>query len=56
MYYTFKSTLFIASKDEWNTKKDTGKSMKMHCMYCQAEVTLNSEKIEYVRLAIVELC
>ena len=26
--YITKSTLFTVSKDEWNTKKDTGKSMK----------------------------
>ena len=25
---TIKSTLFIVSKDEWDTKEDTGKSMK----------------------------
>ena len=25
---TAKSTLFIDSKDEWDTKEDTGKSMK----------------------------
>ena len=25
---TAKSTLFAASKDEWDTKEDTGKSMK----------------------------
>jgi len=25
---TIKSTLFAVSKDEWNTKEDTGKSMK----------------------------
>ena len=25
---TAKSTLFAVSKDEWDTKKDTGKSMK----------------------------
>jgi len=25
---TIKSTLFIISKDEWNTKEDTGKSLK----------------------------
>jgi len=25
---TTKSTLFVVSKDEWNTKEGTGKSMK----------------------------
>jgi len=30
---TTKSTRFVASKDEWHTKKDTGKSMKK-CIVC----------------------
>jgi len=31
------TTLFTVSKDEWNTKGDTGKSIKNDCMYavCQ---------------------
>ena len=28
-----KLTLYIVIKDEWNTKKDTGKCMKMYCTY-----------------------
>jgi len=30
---TIKSTLFTDSKDEWNTKEGTGKSMK-NVLYC----------------------
>jgi len=60
---TTKLTLFTVSKDEWNTKEDTGKSLKkMHCTYCdmskgtsQAETMLNSEKIKPVALAVIEL-
>ena len=59
---TAKSTPFTVSKDEWDTKEDTGKSMK-NCMYCSmpqgmcpAEAMSNSEKIKPVALAIVELC
>ena len=55
-----KSTPFPVSKDEWDTKEDTGKS---HCMYCgmpkgtcRAEATLNSEKIKPIALAVIELC
>jgi len=58
-----KPTLFVVNKDEWDTKEGHGKSMKMHCMHSSmvkvtswAEVTLNSEKIKPVALAIVELC
>jgi len=58
---TTKLTLFSASKDEWHTKEDAGKSIKNALTYCgmpkgifQAEVTSNSEKIELVALAIVE--
>ena len=38
------------SKDEWNTKQDTGKSIKKHCTCCgmvkgtSQEATLNSKK------------
>ena len=59
---TAKSTLFAVSKDEWDTKKDTGKSMKNACMYCgmpkgtsQAEAMSNSEKIKPIALAVIEL-
>ena len=57
-----KSTLFTVSKDEWDTKEDTGKSMK-NALYilryakgtCRAEVTSNSEKIKPVALAVIKL-
>jgi len=59
---TTKSTLFAVSKDEWHTKEDTGKSLRMPCVYCsmpegasRAEATLNGKKIKPVALAIVEL-
>jgi len=45
---TTKSTLFVASKDEWGTKEGPG---GMHCFYSsmpkgtsRAEAMLNSEK------------
>jgi len=52
----------MVSKDEWNTKEGTGKSIK-NVLYVQwhgkdiswAEVTSNSKKIKPVALAIVEL-
>ena len=58
-----KSTLFAVSKDEWDTKEDTGKSMK-NALYVlqyakgtsQAEATSNSEKTKPVALAIIKLC
>jgi len=60
---TTKSTPFVVSEDERDTKEGPGKSMKMHCMYSgmakgtsQAEAMSNSEKIKPVALAIVELC
>jgi len=47
---TIKSTLYADSKDEWNTKEGTGKSMK-NVLYCGmpkstfwVEVKSNSEK------------
>ena len=61
---TTKLTLFAVSKDEWDTKEDTGKSMKnalyVYCGIpkgtCQAKAMSNSEKIKPVVLAIIELC
>ena len=48
---TAKSTLFAASKDEWDTKEDTGKSMKNELYvlryakrYLSAEAMSNNEK------------
>ena len=56
-----KSTLFAVSKDEWDTKEDTGKSMKNALYILQyakrhlyAEAMLNSEKIKPV--AVIKLC
>ena len=57
-----KSTLFAVSKDEWDTKEDTSKSMK-NALYvlrmpkgtCRAKATLNSEKIKPVALAVIEI-
>jgi len=58
---TTKSTLFVVSKDERDTKEGLGKSMK-NTLYVQwygkgtsqAEA-LNSKKIKPIALAIVEL-
>ena len=61
---TAKSTLFAVNKDEWNTKEETGKSIKntlyvpIHCMpkgTSQSKATSNSEKIKPVALAIIKL-
>ena len=57
-----KLTPFPVSKDEWDTKEDTGKSMK-NALYvlryakgtCRAEATSNSDKIKPVALAVIEL-
>jgi len=58
---TTKLTPFVVSEDEGATKEGPGKS-RMLCMYSgmakgtsQAKVTLNSEKIKTVALAIIEL-
>jgi len=54
-----KLTLFVVSKDQWNTKEDTGKSMKNALYILQygkstpgAEATSKGEKIKPVALAI----
>ena len=62
---TTKSTLFAVSKDEWDTKEDTGKSMK-NALYVlwyakrapldQAKAMSKSEKIKPVALAVIKLC
>jgi len=56
---TTKSTLFTVSKDEWNTKEDTGKSLKNALAYCcmpkgtsRAEAMSSSERIKPVALAV----
>ena len=59
---TTKLTLFAVSKDEWDTKEDTGKSMK-NALYvlqyakstCQAEAMLNSDKIKPITLVVIKL-
>ena len=60
---TVKSTLFAVSKDEWDTKEDTGKSMKNALLYCrmpkgtcQAKATSSSEEIKPIALAVIKLC
>ena len=54
---TAKLTLFAVSKDEWDTKEDTGKPIKNALTYCSmpkstswAEATLSSEKIKLIAL------
>ena len=56
---TAKSTPFAISKDEWDTKEDTGKYTK-NALYvlryaCRAKATLNTEKIKPIALAVIEL-
>ena len=56
-----KSTLFAVSKDDWDTKEDTGKSMKnaLYVLrYAKKHLSGRSdvgEKIKPVALAIIEL-
>ena len=45
---------FIVSKDEWNTKEDTGKSMKNVLYVVWAEGTSNNEKNKHVALGIIK--
>ena len=62
---TTKLTLFAVRKDELDTEENTGKSMK-NALYVlcsgmskgtsRAKVTLNSEKIKPIALAIIKLC
>ena len=59
-FTTTKSTLLAVSKDDWNTKEDSGKSMKnalyiiiavrMSKSTSRAEVTSNIEKIKPIAL------
>ena len=52
---------FAVSKDEWDTKEDSGKSMK-NALYvlwyakgtCRAEATLNSENLKPIALAVIK--
>jgi len=57
------TTLFVVSKDEWDTKESTGKSMKnvLYEQWCQKALLrlkwrLTAKKIKPVSLAIAELC
>jgi len=54
---TTKSTLFVVSKDEWDTKEGIGKSMKstLYEQRCLKRhlLTLSSEKIKPVSFAIL---
>jgi len=59
---TTKLMLFTVSKAEWNTKEDTGKSLKnaLYVLwYAKRHLsgwrTSNSEKIKPVALAVIEL-
>jgi len=59
---TAKLTLFVVNKDEWDTKEDTGKSMKnkLHVQqYGKKHLSgwskVEQQKIKPVALAIVEL-
>ena len=59
---TAKSTPFAVSKDEWDTKEDTGKSMKNALYVLQyakctrlAEATSNGEEIKPIALAVIKL-
>ena len=54
-----KSILFTVSKDEWDTKEDTGKSVK-NALYVpkgtsRAEAMSSNEKLKPVALAVIEL-
>jgi len=59
----YKSTLFSVSKNEWDTNKGTGKSMK-NALYVQQHgkrhhldwSNVKNKNIKSVHLAIVELC
>ena len=60
---TTKSTLFTVSKDEWDTKEDTGKSMKnaLYVLrYAKRHLSGRSDveqwKNQAVALAVIELC
>jgi len=56
---TTKSTLFTVSKDKWNTKEDTSKSLKnaLHVLRAPLQLKqIRTEKIKPVALAVIELC
>ena len=54
---TAKSTFFAVSKDEWDTKEDTGKSMKNTSVCQKVPLGLKQrQKRKPVALADIELC
>ena len=63
MCYQNIDTLAV-SKDEWDTKEDTGNSMRMHCTYCgipkkrhlsgRSDI-IQCKKIKHIALAVIEL-
>ena len=61
--YHYKSTLFTVNKDEWDTKEDTGKSMKnalYTLQYAKRHLSGRSDieqwKNQATVLAVIELC
>ena len=59
---TTKLTPFVVRQDEWDTKENTGKSMKnaLYILRCakgisQAEATSNSEQNKPIALAIIKI-
>ena len=60
MQHYYKLTPCAVRKDEWDTKEDTGKSMK-HEFYAlqnsirRVEVTSDSERIKPIALAVIKL-
>ena len=48
---TAKSTLFAVSKDEWDTKEDTGKSMKnvVYILRCAKRHLLGRSDVEQLK-------
>ena len=56
---TTKLTLFAVSKDEWDTKEDTGKSMKNVLYILKKHISgrsnIEGEKIKPIALAVIEL-
>jgi len=61
--YVLQNQHFVVSKDEWDTKEGTGKSMKkiLYVLRCakgtsRDKATSNSKKIKPIALAVIELC
>jgi len=53
---TTKSTLVTVSKDDWNTKEDTGKNALYIVWYVRrVKTNLNNEKIKSIALSILKL-